>query len=358
MDDTPSRRMFLGQLTGLVLGFPLMASLTCSHKVAGTGSAGPAGEHPSPVPAEIRKRLVEVRSGKVLSAENTVNSKVLEQMLTCAMERLTACHGDAAWQKLFSPSDMVALKVNCLAGKRLSTHRELVNAIVSGLTRAGVQSSRIIIYDRTSEELRQAGFSLSRSGGAARCFGTDEPGVGYDEEPTISGEVASRFSTIISRECTALINVPVLKDHDLCGLSAALKNHLGSIDNPNKYHPNGGDPYIADINASPLLLSKSRLIICDALEALYDGGPAYNPAGTWSYGGILAGCDPVALDTRALSIIEAKRREMKLPTLSDEKRFPHYIARAADSDHRVGEGDFSKVEHMLIDPLECEGKGD
>lgn len=60
-----------------------------------------------------------------------------------------------------------------------------------------------------------------------QCFGTDElPGGGYEAEPQLSGSVGTCFSKIISRLCTAIINVPVLKDHDLAGISVAMKNFL------------------------------------------------------------------------------------------------------------------------------------
>ena len=42
----------------------------------------------------------------------------------------------------------------------------------------------------------------------------------------------------------------VVKDHDLAGVSAGLKNWYGVIHNPNKYHDSCCDPYVADVVAA------------------------------------------------------------------------------------------------------------
>ena len=52
------------------------------------------------------------------------------------------------------------------------------------------------------------------------------PGGGYEPEPQFAGSVGTCFSKIVSHLCTAIINVPVLKDHDLAGISVAMKNFL------------------------------------------------------------------------------------------------------------------------------------
>ncbi len=152
---------------------------------------------------------------------------------------------------------------------------------------------------------------------------------GYEAEPQSAGSVVTCFSKIVSRLCTAIINVPVLKDHDLAGVSVAMKNFFGVIHNPNKYHGNNCNPFIAELNTHPYITNKVRLTVCDALLAQYHGGPAYKPQWTWNYHGIIVGRDPVALDRICHTIIEEKRKEMKLPSLKQANREPTYIATAA-----------------------------
>jgi hypothetical protein len=117
----------------------------------------------------------------------------------------------------------------------------------------------------------------------------------------------------------------------------------GVIHNPNKYHPNGCDPYIADLNMLPEIRTKMRLNICDATTVLYEGGPAYKPEHSWQRNSLIVSQDPVALDYTGWQIIERKRMEMGLKSLEADGRAPHYIATAADAEHRLGTNDPSKI---------------
>ena len=91
-----------------------------------------------------------------------------------------------------------------------------------------------------------------------QCYGTDR--VGYEDDLSAWGSVGSRLSKILTRSSSVLINLPVLKDHDGAGVTIALKNMYGAIHNPNKYHPNGCDPYVADLNMLPEIRSRMKLI--------------------------------------------------------------------------------------------------
>lgn len=140
-----------------------------------------------------------------------------------------------------------------------------------------------------------------------------------------------------------LINIPLLKDHDGAGVSIALKNMYGVIHNPNKYHPNGRNPYIADVNELPEIRAKLRLHICDATTACFEGGPGFKPQFTWQQNALIISEDPVALDHAGWQLIERKRAEKGLKTLFAEGREPRYIATAADAQHRLGTNDLRRI---------------
>ena len=112
--------------------------------------------------------------------------------------------------------------------------------------------------------------------------------------------------------------------------------------NPNKYHPNGCDPYVADVNMLLEIRSRMKLVICDATTAMYEGGPGFKPEHSWKCNGLLVSQDPVALDSTGWQMIERKRAEMD-EFLEAEQRAPRYIATAADSEHRLGHCDPSRV---------------
>jgi uncharacterized protein (DUF362 family) len=249
-----------------------------------------------------------------------------------------------AWQEVVKPGEVVGLKVNCLAGKGLSTNRVLVNAVCERLRQAGVRD--IVIWDRLNQDLEAAGFKIIQGRSGLRCYGNDT--AGYEEELAVYGNVGSLLSTTLTRTCNAIINLPVLKDHGITGFTGALKNLFGAIHNPNKYHPTAGNPYIADVNMLPPIRQKVRLTIFDAITAQYEGGPSFMPHWTWPYNGLIVGKDPVALDHTAWQLIEKKRAEMGLKPLREVGREPAYIATAADAQHRLGNNDPGKIELLQV----------
>jgi hypothetical protein len=137
----------------------------------------------------------------------------------------------------------------------------------------------------------------------------------------------------------------VLKDHNVAGLSLSLKNYFGSIENPNKFHGTNCDPYVADLYMSPLIKEKSKLVICDAINVLFEGGPTdYKPRFAWNYNGLIIGTDPVAVDQIGLMLLEEKRAGAGLPPLAAVGRPVKYITTAADPDHRLGVRDPEKIK--------------
>ncbi len=246
---------------------------------------------------------------------------------------------EAAFRGLFGKKDTVGIKVNCLGGPRMSPRPEVVGALVELVAGAGVERSRIIVFERSSRELERAGFSLREKGGPSLCYGIDND---YDKEPTVTGSVASCFARLVSSTCTALISVGVVKDHDFAGVSAGLKNWYGVIHNPNKYHDGNCDPYVADVVRHPWIGGKLRLTVLDGGRAQYRGGPAFASRGVFDLGLVAASHDPVAADAWAWRMIEEERARRALGTLEDEKRAPRFIQTA--SRYGLGIGDVKALK--------------
>jgi uncharacterized protein (DUF362 family) len=231
--------------------------------------------------------------------------------------------------------DTVGLKVNCLAGRMMSTHVELAEELVALLAASGLPRKNAIVFDRGDADLRRGGYSLRSGGNDYRCIGNDS--AGYDQDLTVMASGASRLARVASRHTSVLINVPVLKDHGIAGVSGALKNNFGLVHNPNKFHLNGCDPHVAEVNALELVRRKQRLIVCDALTVQADGGPGYHAASAVHHGALLFAVDPVALDVVAWELLERLRATRKLPTLAADKRRPVHIEGAARRGLGVGE---------------------
>ncbi|MCP5007754.1 MAG: DUF362 domain-containing protein [Planctomycetes bacterium] len=279
----------------------------------------------------LESQVFHALDKNLINANGKVDKTRISHVLNKAVMKITNKQKTPdAWSTLFMKNDIVGIKLNCLAGKRFSPHVAIIESIIKGVKSAGVPEKNIIVFERFSKELVSAGFNIRKGTSGVRCYGTDElPHGGYDRQPQIAGSIGSCFSQIISSYCTAIINVPVLKDHDLAGVSIGMKNFYGVIHNPNKYHENNCNPYVADLSNHPYIKDKLRLIICDALRVQYNGGPAFKPHWSCDYGGLLISTDPVALDRIGAQIIEEKRKETNLPSLKDAGREPAYITTAA-----------------------------
>jgi uncharacterized protein (DUF362 family) len=298
MGSKTTRREFLKQaaLTGAAIaGLPALAGAA-----DGTVAGG-------------KSRVVLATDSAVLNGEGEIVDSVVSKMLGRSVAKLCGVStGAEAWPKLFSPDDVVAIKVNCLFGKGVSTHPEVTMAVVKGLKLAGVKEENIIIWDRSNRDLTKCGYEINENGPGARCYETK-----WGDTIT-QGVFKGRIARIISEKCTALVNVPILKTHGITGISCCLKNHYGSFDNPGSHHDNHCNPAMPDFNSIPVVRQKTRLVVVDAIRPQYEGGPGLKPDMQWNYYSLLVSKDPLAADYHGVKIIERKRTQVGMKAF-DEK---------------------------------------
>jgi uncharacterized protein (DUF362 family) len=331
--NSNERRNFLKQLFSIG-GF---AFLGCRIKEENKKMTG--------IPRESAK-VVICRDAALRNADGAIIDQRIENLLDKALTTyFDSQDAVAGLGSIIGRNDRVSIKVNCLAGKGLSTEKMLVTALIMKLTALGVKADNIIVWDRLNDDLERAGYELN-FGGGVKYLGNDY--AGYTEDFYSFGEVGSLLSKVVTEMSDVIINVPVLKDHGIVGVSASMKNMFGAIHNPNKYHPDTGDPYVADVNAIPEIKNKIKLIVCDATRLQYEAGPPYHPKYCEDYNGLIISEDPVALDYEAWKIIEDKRNEHSLKTLKDAGRHPSYIFTAADSAHALGFADDAKIKVIRV----------
>jgi len=328
-----TRRSFLKQ--GFVLGGTLAAFNLGDNRAVALPSAAESG----------RSRVVIARHAGIRTAGMGFDTARLAQLLDRALQASFDCDSPIeAWKKVVRPGEVVGLKVNCLGGRGNATHPELVEAITERLRQAGI--TEMVIWDRQNSDLERARFKIAERGSGLRCFGNDV--MGFEDDLATFGKAGSLVCRTLTRVCDTVINLPVLKDHGIAGVTLALKSMFGAIHNPNKYHSNCGDPYVADVYALTPIRQKVRLHICDGLNAQYDGGPSFMPQWMWPFNGLLVSRDPVALDYVGWKIIEKKRLEVGAKPLRELKREPAYIATAADAEHRLGTCDPQRIERVEV----------
>jgi uncharacterized protein (DUF362 family) len=158
---------------------------------------------------------------------------------------------------------------------------------------------------------------------------------------------ASRLARVLTAQVDGVLNLPVLKQHMLSGVTGALKNNFGCIHNPNKMHLDGCDPYIAEVNAVPAIREKQRLVIMDALRPVVDNGPSYQPGMGEVANTLLFATDLVAVDTVGLDILAQLRTKRGLPALADVGLAPTYLKTA--SKLGLGVSDLARIDVIALE---------
>jgi Domain of unknown function (DUF362) len=159
-----------------------------------------------------RKSLVVSAAGRNILTDGKYNPESVDRVFAAGMKELTGLkNAEDAWSSLFSPGDVVGIKVNCVGAPRVSTSPASVGAAIAGLKSAGVRENDIIVWDRSDRGLQRAGFTVNRGPSGVRVMGAANasealvPWVeGYDRSAYISLEdgTLKRFRELSRRGFT------------------------------------------------------------------------------------------------------------------------------------------------------------
>ena len=266
-------------------------------------------------PLADMSRVVVVRHPEATDGVKVINPVNVQTMMDESIKQLTGEASVAdAWASLlpdFKQEHVIAIKVNAITPTH-QTNPEVVDAIVAGLTAAGVPENNIIIYDRTNHELKACGYQYNVGDAGVRCFGTNEKGWGYDWDNPVDILGMKRALSSIVTQCNHLINVPVLRVHlPQYGVTLSLKNHYGSVDNPQSLHGNFAAA-CATLNSQEAIKDKTRLVVIDALFGFWGSNPAMFVA-DFAYNGLIMSKDPVAADYTGTGILNEERAKHNQP---------------------------------------------
>ena len=255
--------------------------------------------------------VVDVKSKNNIMKGMTANISLVKQMMDSGITSLTGTDNPKdAWKSLFHEDERIGIKINGLGADILAGNYQICWAIVDALKGIGVKENNIIIWDQYQHFFLSSGFKINRSFKGVRTYTMDGGGgkealdSGSSHREYDSGYGAVKISKILTEEVDSLINLGLLKDHGLAGVSIALKNiSHGVISHPDIFHDNSCDPFIAAINSIPMIKDKIKLHICNGIVGLYEGGPMPKRRHIWNNNGIILSRDPVALDTIGMNII-------------------------------------------------------
>ena len=238
--------------------------------------------------------VILVRDEKALGENNRVNPEIMKAMMEKIVTTVTGQKKITdAWLSLVKPADRVGL----VPTPHLNpTHKELVEAIRTSLIEAGIPAGHIV----------------DAQGGPDKA-----------------------------KSCTALISLPALKAHWLTGIGTVLKNYITFSGAPSSYHE-ANNIKLGEIWNMPQVKGKTKLILVDALRPLCDKGPQPDPRYLWNYNGLLAGIDPVAVETVCLKIITEKRQALRGEPWPLSP--PPLCVAAAEDTYKLGTGKWAEIK--------------
>ena len=237
-----------------------------------------------------------VRDKNAMDASKNVDITILEKMLVQTLIKVTGQKNPKeAWFSLVNQKDVIGL----VPTDHLNpTHDEVLDAVERSLVDVGI----------SKDNIRMA--------------------QGHPRNP---------------KKCDALIAIPALKAHWLTGIGTVLKNYIMYSGSPSRYHQSNSSK-LGEIWNLPFVKGKTKLVLVDSLYPLCEKGPQSDPRYQWHYNGLIAGTDPVAVETVCLNIINAKRKAIRGEPWPLSP--PPICVEAADKIYGLGT---SRMEQIKID---------
>ncbi len=330
------------------------------------------------IPGPFPGRVVEVRDPRSL-VDDKVDAAVVGEMLKKGITRLSGKDLKESFELLFKPDDVVGIKVNPV-GPVISTRLEVTEAVIRWLTDSGMPKTNVIIWDRFTEMLGEAGYTKENFPGvgiegiqvidrdhkkkgkhastgefdmeayyyAQGVVGKNVSGYKDDEfylSQHIFNNEYSYFGKLITKKLTKIINLPVFKNTGN-GISMATKN-LGyaAICNCGRLHRPLFFRVCTEVLAAPWIRDKLVLNITDGLRGQYDGGPGFNAQFVYPNHALYFATDPFALDMVCHRELVAKRKEMEV-RVDESPRYTDYLHLGEKLG--LGIADPDRIEHIKV----------
>jgi uncharacterized protein (DUF362 family) len=328
---------------------------------------GSAFAQPAP-PAASERSIVYTAHDSNAIANYETNPRVVKAMVDRLILAVTGQPDVAkAWGSLVAPNDKIGIKISAAGGELFTTHHDVVTAIVDGLVAAGHPRSSIIVWDRSLEGTKGAGYKK----GDGFELKSIPPRDGYDPKAVFTAPLlgklvwgdldyisdggksiplsdtentssVSHFCRVLSTDVTKVINVPVMSNSTTNGIAGCLYNMtIPNIDNWRRFAlgTGFGAESIALLYANPMISQKVVLNMMDGLVAQYGGGPAAQPNFAVQHATIYASKDPVAIDAVALKRLDQWRAKENFPPIG---RLASYVQSATTVG--LGNSDPSRIE--------------
>jgi uncharacterized protein (DUF362 family) len=215
--------------------------------------------------------------------------------------------------RVVKPGDVVVIKPNASFASPpqwgATTHPDVLTAVMRACADAGAR--RTLVVDHT---LAPAETCFPRNGttgavaaiSGAKLVSLDKEKM-YREVDIPLGEALHKTAIAqVVLKADVFINLPTAKAHSATEVSFGLKNLMGVIWDRQTFH-NDMDVHVGIADLATAV--RPHLTILDAMRILKTQGPA-GPGDVKSFGGVVVGCDPVAVDAYAVGLSTWNRQTL------------------------------------------------
>lgn len=209
------------------------------------------------------------------------------------------------------PGNIVTVKPNFSSTRGpdagVTNNPNLVGALVRRCLQAGAKEVRVIDHTFYSGEmcLEASGIKAAVAAAGGRAF-TINSRSDYSSV-NINGEILKQAEYAKDvLEADVFINIPLLKQCDPTGISAAMKNLMGVVWDRGVFHRTDLHQTIAEFAA----YKRPTLIILDALRGITANGPS-GPGPTKEWNQVVFGTDMVSIDAYGASLLGLKTGDVK-----------------------------------------------
>jgi len=302
------------------------------------GRCGPAlGEEvePAQVSASTNKPRAEVfvLQDSAATAFFVPNAAVVRRMVDRGLNALAGkATPTEAWRVLVRTNDVVGFKVTSGPGEVSGTRPVVVRALIESLRESGHPARQIVIWDKRSSDLRNAGWYSVATDLGVRCVASED--AGWDPEPSRSYEKAvigrlvagdlefnsrddmnvgrrSFVTRLLTQELSVVIPVTPVLIHNMGGVNGQLVGMaLGSVDNSLRFLNNASllAEAVPEICALDDVLERVIFGVSDAMICQYRGEETARLYNTVVLNELRFSRDSVALDALALEDLTRARR--------------------------------------------------
>jgi hypothetical protein len=253
---------------------------------------------------DANSKVVLIRNQQLFAKGEQPDAAIAAQMLDEAVRTLTGKKNvKEAWVSIIRPADIVGIKTN--VWNKFPTPEIMNDLLKERVLQVGVKEENVSVNDR-----------------------------GVKDDP-------------VFQNSTALINVRPMRTHAWSGVGSCIKNYIMFSSQPSSYHEDSCAS-LAALYDLPIVKGKTRLHILLLFNPLFHHRTAQDVSEEymWKYSGLIAGFDPVAVDSVGLRIIQGKRNAF----FQEDKPLnpPAKHIEIADTRYHLGTANPEKIELVKL----------